>query len=173
MPRGLLRGLLVARAAPLGMCVLIAVPGWRCDDGGELLNSVSRPPITLRKQSAEFVDRVHRIEIHGKRVGAYPRARIQTFRPLGQIVGFERRDDLRLNAKRISDQVDGYAGAHALATKACDERLLRGHVISNSAWKGRAIPGPLMPRSLCSWFCLTQHDLATVLYDSGFRKVLK
>ena len=62
--------------------------------------------LEVNRYFADFIHRVHGVQVNGQRIGTNPRARIQALRPLREVVRFEGRDDLGLETKRIGNLLD-------------------------------------------------------------------
>jgi hypothetical protein len=102
-----------------------------------------RPPVAMREQLAEFVDRVDRIEADDAGVCTDPGTRVDATRPVFQVTALERLELLALDTCLGDDLVERNMVALAVPSKACDEAVLRRHLSLHVIAETPAITAPV------------------------------
>ena len=98
------------------------------DDGRIFAERRLRATIPVRKQFAEFIDRVDWIETGHIGIGAHPRSSVDAARPIFQVASLECLELLALDPRLGDDLIQRHTVSLTVPAKASDEAFLRGHL---------------------------------------------
>lgn len=112
-------------APPIGFPEFIPVLRRVGNHGGDLSKRGTGAAIAMRKQPAELVHRVDRIEPDQTRIPVHPGARVETARPAREVVALERLEPLTPHTRGRADVFE--PKAFALTVKPKYEDFLSGH----------------------------------------------